>query len=274
MMATRRLVRITGLRISATGFRDTVVEEHEDLLRSYFESPSPSSVVVFIADELNGNRKMSKLLKEVCASVEFEPLKDAELIQWARTAFEKLGANVGEPVIRLLVARVGADLHRLTNEINKVAAAALPSGVVTQQLVESLVASSREISNFALTDQLVAGRGGKALATLKKLLDDGVEPLALLGAISFAFRRLVVAKDMVDRGAPRAEIARRIGGHPASHEQAFAAARRANMSSLTTAIQEIAKADLAIKTSLGGSTSGPRMQIEILVAKLALLSSD
>ena len=63
MMASRRLVRITGVRISATGFRDTVLEEHEDLLRSFLTDPSPSSVLVFIADELNGNRKMSKLLK-------------------------------------------------------------------------------------------------------------------------------------------------------------------------------------------------------------------
>ena len=31
-----------------------MTEEHEDLLRSYFESPSPSTVVVIIADELNG----------------------------------------------------------------------------------------------------------------------------------------------------------------------------------------------------------------------------
>ena len=41
MMASRRLVRITGVRISATGFRDTVLEEHEDLLRSYLANPSP-----------------------------------------------------------------------------------------------------------------------------------------------------------------------------------------------------------------------------------------
>jgi DNA polymerase-3 subunit delta len=274
MMATRRLVRITGVRISATGFRDTVLEEHEDLLKSYFERPSPSSVVVLIADELNGNRKMSKLLKDLCAAVEFGALTDAELLGWARREFDKLGSSASDAVIRSLVARVGPDLHRLSNETSKVAAAALPSGVVTEELIGSLVATSREISNFALTDQLVAGRGGKALSTLKRLLDDGVEPLALLGAISFAFRRLVVAKDMVERGVPRADIARRLGGHPASHEQAFAAARRTDMASLTKAVQEIARTDIAIKTSLGGSTTGSRMQIEMLVAKLALLSSN
>jgi len=273
MMSTRRLVRVTGLRISATGFRDTITEEHEDLLRSYLESPSSSSVVTFVADELNGSRKMTKLLKELCAAVEFKPLDDRELVEWARREFEKQHASISEPVIRTLVARVGPDLNRLGNEIGKLSVASMPSGVVTEELIEALVASSREISNFALTDQLVAGRGGKALVTLKKLLDDGVEPLALLGAIAATFRRLVVAKDMVDRGVARGEITKRIGGHPASHEQTFAVARRTTRTALTKAVQEIAKADIAIKTSIGGSTSGPRMQIEMLVAKLALLTS-
>jgi DNA polymerase III delta subunit len=59
----------------------------------------------------------------------------------------------------------------------------------------------------------------------------------------------------------------------ADQEPLLAAARRSTVPSLTKAIQEIAKADLAIKTSIGGG-SGGRMQIEMLVAKLAILSSN
>jgi DNA polymerase-3 subunit delta len=274
MMATRRLVRITGIRISANGIRDTVVEDNEPLLRSYLSNPSPSSVIVFIADELNGNRKMTKLLKELCATVEFGPLSGIELVQWTRKEFTKLGATVSDQVIQSLVARVGSDLHRLSNEIGKVAAAALPSAVVTEDLVEQLVATSRELDNFSLTRYLVAGHGDKAISTLKKILDDGAEPLMLIGSISFTYRQLMIAKDLMERGADRRQVTGSLRLRYSDQEPFLAAARRAHIASLTKAIQEIAKADIGIKTSIGGSTSGARMQIEMLVAKLALLSSN
>src|SRR5687768_7480407 len=39
MMASRRLVLITDVRISATGFRDTITEAHEPVLTSYLNDP-------------------------------------------------------------------------------------------------------------------------------------------------------------------------------------------------------------------------------------------
>jgi DNA polymerase-3 subunit delta len=274
MMAARRLVRITGVRISATGFRDSVVEEHEELLKSYLSSPSPTSTVVIIADELNGNRKISKLLKDLCAAVEFKPLEDSELFVWTRKEFDRLGSSASDAVIRLLIARAGTDMHRLGNEINKVATAALPSGVVTEGLIDTLVATSRELDNFALTRYLVAGSAGKAIASLKKLLDDGTEPLALIGSIAYTYRQLMMAKDLMARGLDRRQVVGSLRVRYSDQEPILAAARRSNVAALTKAIQEIAKADIAIKTSIGGSTSGGRIQIEMLVAKLALLSSN
>ena len=45
MMAARRVIRVTDVRISASGHRDTVREEHEAILSEYLLKPSPSSVV-------------------------------------------------------------------------------------------------------------------------------------------------------------------------------------------------------------------------------------
>ena len=78
MMATRRVVRITDVRVTAAGKLDTIKEEHEAVLSSYLSNPSESSIVIFVADELNGVRKMSKLLKAHSVAVEFEALKDIE----------------------------------------------------------------------------------------------------------------------------------------------------------------------------------------------------
>ena len=272
MMASRRVVRITDIRISATGHRDTITEDHEPTLSSYFADPSPSSIVIFIADDLNGVRKMGKLLRDKTASVEFKPLEDKDLLKWADGEFKKAGAEIDHATLNQFIARIGSDVRRLTNEINKLATAALPGKVISPELIDALVPNTREISNFDLTDHLVAGRKSKALTMLRKILDDGAEPLALLGLISYNYRRMLMAKDLMSRGADRSEVARVLNMKYGNHEPFLAAARRADINSLTGALQKLAKTDLAIKTSKGGSGPvGARMQIEMLVCELALL---
>lgn len=271
MMATRRVVRVDNVRVSATGFRDTINEHHEAALTAYLANPSPSSVVIFIADELNGVRKMGKYLREKMTAVEFTQLDDKQFADWAHKAVIVAGAEIDDLALRLFISRVNKDVRRLSNEINKLAAAALPEKRITAELIDALVPNSKELSNFALTDHLVAGRKDKALAALKRILDDGAEPLALLGLISYNFRRLLIAKDMMDRSAPRQEIASAAKLFGRGQDEFLASARRVDKDKLVNAIQLISKADLAIKTSIGGSgNAGSRLQIEMLVCELAL----
>ena len=272
MMASRRVVRITDIRVSATGFRDTITEAHEPMLSAYFANPSPDSVVIFVADELNGVKKMGKFFREKTLAVEFTRLDDRQMAEWARKEINAAEAEIDEATLKFLLSRVGADVRRLTNEINKLAAAAMPGKRITSELIDALVPNSRELSNFDLTDYLVAGKGSQALAVLRKILDDGAEPLALMGLISYNYRRLLIAKEMMSRGAERGAVASAVKLRYSDQEPFLAAARRADIDSLTNAIKRLAGADLAIKTSLGGGgPAGARRQIEMLVCELALM---
>ncbi len=271
MMSSRRVIRVENVRISQTGFRDTINEEHEPLLSAYLSNPAPQTVLIFVADELNGVRKMGKFLRENTTAVDFAPLDDRQLSDWVAKGFADAGVSIDAVTLRYFISRIGPDVRRSANEVNKLAAAAMPSGVVSRELIEQLVPSSRETSNFDLTDHLVAGRKRQALGTLKKILDDGAEPLALLGLISYNFRRLLIAKDLMDHSAPRQEIASAVKLYGKGQDEFLAAARRSDRNRLLKALQSIAKTDLAIKTSIGGSgPSGARTQIEILVCELAI----
>ena len=194
MMASRRVVRVTDVRVSTSAAKDTLKEDAEQLLADYLKRPSPASVVIFVADELNGNRKITRLLKDNTAMVEFPRLSDAELQKWAKDRIRDAGSEADDRTIRHLVHVAGDDVRRLTNEIEKLSAAALPGKLITIEMVDSLVPYSRELSNFGVTDSLVAGRNAEAIRVLQKLLDDGTEPLALLGLISSNYRRLLDRK--------------------------------------------------------------------------------
>ena len=99
-----------------------------------------------------------------------------------------LKAETDERTLRHIIALVGTSVRRLSNELEKLATAALPSSYITMELVESLVGRSRELSNFELTDHLVARDRRRALETLRRLLDGGAEPVMLIGLLATTSR--------------------------------------------------------------------------------------
>ena len=138
------------------------------------------------------------------------------------------------------------------------------------EMVDALVGRSRELSNFELSDHLIARDRRRALETLAKILDDGAEPIMLIGLLASNFHRLALAKDLMSRGAPNDEVFRLVPMPQSKRAGFLATARRADSEELTRRIQRIAEADLAIKTSLGGGgDKGSRLQLEMLVCELS-----
>ncbi len=268
LMDSRRVVKITDVRVSANSNKDNLKEEDEEILARYLARPAETSIVIFVAAELDKRRKISKLLLEKSVAVEFTEFKDDELVKWAKDKLKELNADADTRALNLLVALVGNNVRRLTGEIEKLTAAALPDKLITYELVESLVPNSREISNFDLNDHLLAKDKTRALQVLKKILDDGAEPLMLLGLISYNFHRLFLSKELMRQGVDRKEIARIMKLHWSKQEDFLATARRTDAKKLSWVMQKIAETDLAIKTS----KATPRLQIEMLVCELVNLN--
>src|SRR5918911_5210342 len=257
MMGGRRVVRVTDF--------GRLREADEEALVRYVTRPFESSTVIFVADNLDKRLKLSKTLLEACRSVEFAELKDAELAAWARDRLKHLGAHAEERALRQTIALAGAGVRQLATELEKLATAALPGGYISMEMVEALVGRSRELSNFELTDHLIARDRRRALATLAKLLDDGAEPVMLIGLLASSYHRLALAKDLMARGAPNEEVFRLVPMPLGKRKEFLATARRADARELERRIRRIAEADLAIKTS----QATPRLQLEMLVCELS-----
>jgi DNA polymerase III subunit delta len=261
MMSARRVVQIRDF----TKLR----ESDEEALARYLARPVETSVVIFVADELDKRRKLTKTLLDVCAAVEFAPLADAELAEWAKRRLRELKVQTDERTLRQVVALAGPDVRTLSNELEKLATAALDSGFITMEMVDALVGRSRELSNFELTDHLIARNRKRALQTLRRLLDDGAEPVMLIGLVASNYHRLALAKELMSKGAPNNEVYRQVGIF-GRREEFLATARRSDAAALARSIERIAAADLAIKTSLGGGgPQGSRLQLELLICELA-----
>ncbi|HEY0428654.1 MAG TPA: DNA polymerase III subunit delta [Pyrinomonadaceae bacterium] len=275
MIDAYRVIKITDVVVSAGGNKDNLKEEDEETLLRYLNRPAETSIVIFIANELDKRRKISKMLLENSVAVEFTALQGEELRRWLREKVKESDADIEEKALNHLVAMTGDDARKLKLEIEKLAIAALPDKLITYNLVENLVPNTREIPNFDLTDHLLAGNKRRALQTLKKILDDGAEPLMLLGLLAYNFRRLLQTKELMNQGVERIEVARVMRLHPSGQREFLELARRNKTEKFTGIMQRIAEADLAIKTSKGGGgNAGSRMQIEMLVCELVNLQEN
>jgi DNA polymerase III subunit delta len=256
MMSERRVVRIKDFA--------KVRETDEEILIRYLENPCASSVVIFSAEDLDKRKKLTKALLSNCAVIEFPAVKDAEAKAWVKTRLKELKTTTDDRVISEVVRLVGTNLQTLSSEVDKLSAAALETRQITMEMVDDLIDRSRELSNFDLGDQLVAGDRQRALETLHRLLEDDVPPVMLVGMIAGNYHRLAVAKEMLELGK-RDEVYRLIYGPPSKRDAFMRTLQRSDSARIARGIRLIADADLAIKTS----QATPRLQLEILVCQLA-----
>jgi len=256
MMSDMRVVRV---RDSAR-----LREADEDTLIRYLNNPSPSTVMIFSADELDKRKKSSKVLLDVCTVVEFSPLKDAEAKAWAKTRLKELKVTADDQVLSEIIRLVGTDVQTLVNELDKLASAAAATGRITLELVDELIGRSRELSNFELGDHLLSGIRKRALETLHRLLEDGAEPVMLVGLIAGNYHRLALGKHLLSRGG-REEVFRNISLPPFKRDAYISTLQRSSATQIARGIQLTAAVDLAIKTS----QATPRLQLEMLICELA-----
>jgi len=256
MMSDTRVVRVRDFA--------KLREADEEVLIRYLNNPSPSTVMIFIADDLDKRKKSTKALLDACTVVEFSPLKDAEAKNWAKSRLKELKVTADEQVLSEIIRLVGTDVQTLSNELEKLASAAADTGKITAPLVDELIGRSRELSNFELGDHLLAGNRKRALETLHRLLEDGAEPVMLVGLIAGNYHRLALGKHLLARGG-RDEVFRNINLPPFKRDSYISNLQRSTATKIARGIQLTAAADLAIKTS----QATPRLQLELLVCELA-----
>lgn len=255
MMSQRRVVQIKDLaKLSEAG---------EEILLNYINRPVDTTVVIFNSDDIDKRKKLSKKLMST-AAFEFAPLNNAELTSWAKSHLAGLKADAAPAVLSRIVELVGSNVRALANELNKLAAASLPSGIITADLVEELVGRSRELMNWELTDQMLSRNRTRALRTLQHLLDDGAQPVMLIGLIASTYRRMALAHSLFSKGAQPKEIFRQVPMPPFKQSSYLQMLGRLDGGKLAEQMVRIAEADLGIKTS----KATPRMQVELLVSEL------
>jgi DNA polymerase III subunit delta len=244
--------------------RDAAVEQ----LGAYLEDPAPFTVLVMEATGLDQRMKLGKLLAEKtvvveCGLGENAGERQTAAVALARAIAKEEGVEFEKGAAEDLAEFVAADLLRLKTEIVKLATYAAERKLIRRQDVSALVISEKTTTVWELADMLASRQTKKALEFLDRLLRDGEEPLPMLGAMAWMYRKLIEASEV--KGVTNGwQAARALGMRPEQAELAVQNARKISKGRLLSGLSALQKADDRLKR--GGEDA--RAVMEFLITEL------
>jgi DNA polymerase III subunit delta len=244
--------------------RDAAVEQ----LEAYLDDPAPFTVLVLEATTLDQRMKLGKLLADKALVVEVDlgenpEARRAAAVAVARTIAAEKSVEFEPGAAEDLAEFVAADLMRLKTEIEKLAVHAGDRKCIRRHDVSALVISEKSATVWELADMLAERRQKTALEFLDRLLRDGEEPLPMLGAVTWMYRKLIEASELraVSNGW---QASRALGMNPERAEFALRSARKISKPRLLDGLQALQEADDRLK----GGEKDARAVLEFLVTRL------
>ena len=234
-------------------------------LVGYVPNMPPSSVLVLTDGGVTANNALLKKLGPLGEVKQFTTPSERDLPGWVNAHAKKIGLQIEAPAVRLLAGLIGPDTWMLASELDKLCAFA-NGETVREDDVRELVSRANDQKGYFLSDAVVDGQGAKAARLLAELIDDGAALPVLLSTVAGRYRRIAVAKEMMERSAPGAEIARRVGVKPNfALDRLLEQASRNSWPTIRWAYDRIIQSELDVKRGL----MDDRVALELVVQELA-----
>ena len=150
--------------------------KNTEALEKYFKSPMPSTILVMC--HKNGTvdgrkREYMKAIQGAGVVFESKKLRDRDLPPFIETYLKQKNVSIDPKSTQIIADSIGADLSRLTGELDKVILS-LPESDrrVTPQVVEDQIGVSKEFNSFELRDAIVNRNVFKANQIIKYFDDN------------------------------------------------------------------------------------------------------
>jgi DNA polymerase III subunit delta len=172
-------------------------EAVEGLLR-YLESPSPSAVLVLVAA---GRTKLEAAVKGAGSVIALEAPKGRRLVGWIRERGREHRLRVDDRAGWALVDSVGTELRDLDAALEQLSTALGDGANVGAAEVRAAFPRLADERVYAFQDAVGERRLPVAMTALRRLLEQGDEPLMVFGALSSQIRRMLRARRFADVSA-------------------------------------------------------------------------
>ena len=234
-------------------------KEHAEAVERYLASPSPYSILVLVA---SGRTKLDALVKTHGSVIGLDQPKGRRLVGWIRQRAGEHGLKIDDRAGWALTDSVGTELRDLDGALAQLATQHGSGARIGAPEVREAFARLADQRVFAFTDAVGDRRLPVAMASLRRLLEQGDEPLVLFGSLASQVRRMLRARRYADQGSKAVADALGLPGWRAERLQKQAKSYREE--ELVTAMEILAVTDVEIK---GGDLT-PEAALERAVVQI------
>jgi len=267
MLAPRQVIIVEGAE-SVEKLVDKSRDQVLQALTDYFASPAPFTVLLLEAASLDGRQKFGKLLSEKALIVKLT-IGGESAVALASQMAKDLGVEIDREAAVFLVEIVNGEPARMRIELEKLAAYVQGAESIRITDVRAIVVAARKNTVWQLADMLADRKRDAALAFLDNLLREGEQPIGIVGALAWLYRKLIEARGLPAH-ARGPQAARQLGMRPDAAENAVRQAYRIPKKELLAGLVALAEADSQLKSS----NPDPRAFMEFLVARLTMRSAS
>lgn len=261
MMAKKRVVVVRGLERwdnAGSGGGDGGDDETPDIkalppldrLAEYAKAPIDTTVVIFVAEKLDGRRKLVSTAKKGGFAVDCAVVDGRQLPGWIAQRAEAKGHAIDRDTCELIAQIAGPGLSYLDDVVERLSLYVGAGNPITEEAVGVCVTRVRLADTWKLVDAASTKDLGKVLALFADVYDPRDRGLPLVGAIAWSLRQLLKLDSALREGASIDEAARAAGIYPAfrarDHQKKLRAFRPRELERWLVVVQET---DVALKSS-------------------------
>jgi DNA polymerase-3 subunit delta len=224
----------------------------------------PEQTALVLVDGESVDNVLLGALKPLSKVTSFAPPKGKDVAGWVQARARAMGLSIDGRACALIADRVGGDTWMIASELTKLASYK-GDGTIQEADVRALVADVRNQEGYLLADAVADGKAAVATRLLHNMLAKDAVPAVLMLTIENRYRRIAVAREMVDAGATGSSIGSRLGMSGYGLERLLDQVSRYPMERVRRALDRIAQADFDVKQGLYDYDIG----LELLVHELS-----
>lgn len=258
---------LSPLRLVIVENADPFVTLHRAKLEAYIGKPAAKGILALVVKTWPANTRLAKLVDHNATIVCNTP-KEYQLPDWCqKRAHSEYGKNLASGAAHFLVSLVGEDLGLLDQELAKVASYVGERKAIEEKDIDVMVGHSRQETIFKIFNAIGAGNTKEALTCLARGLDQGDDPMKILGAMSWQLRRLAKASSLAGPRFPMGLALKEVGvNYPSAMREAEIQLRHLGSKRVKQLFDWLLETDQALK---GGSELPGRLILERLVIRLS-----
>lgn len=252
-LASKKLVIISNL-----SNQKEIIEDLDD----FFSHIAETTNLVIYEPKPDKRSAYYKKLKKLKEFREFKELDETQLRNWLAERAKKQGAVISQTDIAYLIARAGLSQQKLSSELKKLIEY---DKNISRDNIDKLIDPTPQSSIFNLLDVAFTGDHKRTLKLYEEQRAQGVEPLNILGMITWQMHAVAVVNSAKDLSS--GEISSSSGLSPFVVQKSQNIQRRLGRNKIGKILDTIIDLDTAFKTVIIDQDTAMKNFLTVLAHK-------